>query len=98
MLPQSSEYNIQELSIWLDNYTYKIFDEDEFKEFVSEFKIKYTSVVGISNSDNRGKQRQEVGHIWFNNRMKKLSLSYELATLSGERYLLIKQECANNEI
>lgn len=98
MLPHSSEHNIRELLAWLDSYTSKIFDEDEFREFVAEFKRKYTFVVGISNSDNRGKQRQDVGHTWFNNRMKKLSLSYEVATLSGGQYLLVKRECANCEI
>ncbi len=91
MLPKSSEMNVQELSSWLETHAIKILRADEFKEFVSEFKGKYTSIVGASNSDNRGKQRQEVGHTWFNNRMKMLELPYEVAPLQENRYMLVKR-------
>ena len=97
MLKQSSESNIFELSSWLENYISKILSVEEFKEFVSEFKRKYTSIVGVTNSENRGKQRQDVGYTWFNNRMKKHSLPFELISLSGEQYFLIKRECAKEE-
>lgn len=97
MLKQSSESNFFELSGWLENYSFKVLSEEEFKEFVSEFKRKYTPIVGVTNSENRGKQRQDVGYTWFNNRMKKHSLPFELISLSGERYFLIKRECENEE-
>ncbi len=58
--------------------------------FVAELKSKCTAVVGYSNSDNRGKQRQDVGHTWFNNRMKMLDFPYEIAVLSERRYVLLK--------
>ena len=47
MLPKTSETTKNELLMWLDNYDSKIFNEEEFKKFVAEFKSKYIAVSGL---------------------------------------------------
>ncbi len=91
MLPES-KINTQELSTWLESYISKPLSQDECDKFIAEFKVKYTKVFVNSNSDNRGKARQAVGHTWFNRRIKNINPFYELAQLSGKKYILLKLE------
>lgn len=88
--PSSSRLNVNELEKWLDSYVLKSFTENELKDFICNFKAIYTSIVGNTNSDNRGKNRQDVKITWFNNRTESLSIPYKLTILSKNQYYLIK--------
>lgn len=88
--PSSSRHKVNELEKWLDAYVLKSFTEDELKDFICKFKAIYTSIVGNTNSDNRGKNRQEVKMTWFNNRVEALNIPYKLVNIPNNLYHLIK--------